>query len=231
MDAEWLLDLIFPAACAACGTHLLRGTLCAPCRMAIAPHRTAFCGGCGAALPGMRRICHPRVPYILGAAGEYANPALRALIHALKFGGVKHAAGPLADILAHYCAMLPVDLRGFTVIPVPISKERLRERGFNQSSLIARRFAGFFGMPLEERLLVRIAHRTAQSEIDDRAERRRNISGCYAVRRESPWKRGVGKVILIDDVTTSGATFTEAARELQGAGAGKILALALAKAI
>jgi len=230
MDAGFFMDLIFPAECLACGAKLARGTVCEKCRIGIAPHRTAFCGACGAPLPGFRNICHPRTPYVMGASGDYWNETLRVLIHALKFGGIKGAAAPLADILAHYFARLPIDHRGFAVVPVPISKERMRERGFNQSALIAERFARFFGMAYDKDLLVRIAHRGPQSDIEDRDERRRNIRGCYAVRPRAE-SRGAGKMILIDDVTTSGATFAEAATALRSAGARKIFALAVAKAV
>ncbi|MDR3582169.1 MAG: double zinc ribbon domain-containing protein [Candidatus Pacebacteria bacterium] len=226
------MNILFPAECLACGAPLARGTLCGTCRMCIAPHRTAFCGTCAAPLPGLRSICHPHAPHLLGAAGDYRNAALRTLIHALKFGRMRCAAEPLADVLIHYCARLPMDLRGFSVVPVPISRERMRERGFNQSALIAERFARFFGAPLRTKLLSRTVHRTAQSDIPDRDERRENIRDCYAAKEFA----GSGicaagrNIILIDDVTTSGATFADAVRALRSAGARKIFALAVAKA-
>ncbi len=233
MDAGFFIDLLFPAACAACGARIARGALCGECRMAIVPHRTAFCGTCAAALPGMRSACHPRAPYVLGAAGNYRNPVLRTLIHALKFGRVKAAAGTLGDVIAHYAARLPIDLKGFSVIPVPIAKERRRERGFNQAELIAARVAEFFGLPIERDVLVRTAHRGPQSDIEDPAERRLNVRNCYAVlpRPGERTARAPGKVVLIDDVTTSGATFTESATALRAAGTRKILALAAAKSV
>jgi ComF family protein len=232
MNASFILDILFPAECLACGAPLPSGTLCDPCRMSIAPHRSAFCGMCTAPIPGLRSICHPQAPYLLGAAGNYRNVALRTLIHALKFGRMKSAAEPLADVLIHYCARLPMDLHGFSVVPVPISRERMRERGFNQSALIAARFARFFGLPLKIKILSRTVHRPAQSDIADRDERHQNIHGCYAAK---PFE-GTGicaanrNIILIDDVTTSGATFADAVRALRAAGARKILALAVAKA-
>lgn len=201
--------------------------------MDVIPHRTAFCGTCAAPLPGMRSICHPRALYVLGAAGDYGNPILRALIHALKFERMKAAAGTLGDILAHYCARLPVDLKGFSVVPVPISKERRRERGFNQTELIAARVAGFFGLPLERNALIRVIHRDPQSDIEDPAARYRNVQGCYAtvLRPGERTGRAPGKILLIDDVTTSGATFREASATLRAAGTRKILALAAAKSM
>ena len=232
-DAGFLMDLFFPAECLACGARLARGTVCDKCRIGIAPHRTAFCGTCAAPLPGLRNICHPDTPYVMGASGDYRNETLRTLIHALKFGRIRGAAAPLADILAHYFAKLPIDHSDFIVMPVPISKERMRERGFNQSALIAERFARFFGMPHEKDILIRTVHRGPQSELSDRTERHENVHGCYAVRARTKHHPGTEwrKVILIDDVTTSGATFAEAAGALRAAGVRKIFALAIAKAL
>lgn len=238
MDAlGFIMDILFPAECVACGAHLPRGTLCRNCRAGIASHAALFCGSCAAPLHGCRMLCHPRAPFLMGAAGDYADPVLRTLVRALKFGRLRNAADPLADLLIYYCARLPVELRGFTVVPVPISRERMRERGFNQSALIAERFARFFGLPLSKDALVRTGHRTPQSEIADHAERRRNIRECFAVNAHGKNKKGASmfmhdhaRVILIDDVTTSGATFTEAAHTLRAWGTRKILALAVAKA-
>ncbi len=233
MDAAaFLIDILFPPECIACGARLTHGSLCAACRIGIAPHRTAFCGGCGAPLPGLRSICHPHAPFLLGAAGRYGNPALRALVYGLKFGKIRGAAEPLGDILAHYCARLPMDLRGMWVVPVPISRARMRERGFNQSALIAERFARFFGMPVADDILVRHTDRPPQSEIADHDARRANVHGCYAMKKDpdDPNTAVPRKVILIDDVTTSGATFFEAASVLRRAGVKKIFALAVAKA-
>jgi ComF family protein len=232
MNAAFVLNLLFPAECLVCGAPLARGTLCNACRISITPHRTAFCGTCSAPIPGLRSICHPQAPYLLGAAGNYHDVALRTLIYALKFERMKSAAEPLADVLIHYCARLPMDLQGFSVVPVPISKERMRERGFNQSALIAARFAQFFGLPLKTKIVTRTVHRPAQSDIADRDERHQNIQNCYIAK---PFA-GTGicaknkNIILIDDVTTSGATFTDAVRALRAAGARKIFALAVAKA-
>jgi len=228
MNGGFFMNILFPAECIVCGARLETGTLCNACRRRIVPFRAAFCGTCAAPLPGFRNICHPRTPYLLGAAGNYGDKALRTLIYALKFGRMKSAAEPLADILIHYFAQLPFDTRGCSVIPMPISKERMRERGFNQAALIAERFAHLFGMPFEKNILTRTKHRTAQSDIIDRNERHENIKGCYEAK---PIKNAFGKILLIDDVTTSGATFTEAALALRAAGAKKILALAVAKAL
>ena len=111
---------------------------------------------------------------------------------------------------------------------MPLSEERRRERGFNQSELIAGIFARHVGVPFETRTLVRTKHARPQSEIRGRDLRLENVRGAFLVPDEEA-VRG-GSFILVDDVTTSGATFLEAARALKRAGARTVIALAVAEA-
>jgi ComF family protein len=238
MNLDFLGDIFFPPACAVCGDAVPRGVVCAPCRQSITLFDSLFCGTCSARLPEQKKICHKDALYMLGAAGAYDDEALRELIHALKFRGMTAAAEPLADVLIAYATDLGLDLNGFAVVPVPLSKKRARMRGFNQAALIARPFARAMALPVEEHLLTRIAHRKRQSDTEDIFERRENVRGVFALQASAGVGVGVGadadgygkNVILIDDVTTSGTTFAEAAAVLKAGGAKKILALAVAKA-
>lgn len=179
--------------------------------------------------PGRGPACHPAFPHLLGAAGNYENPALGALIRALKFRGVKSAAEPLADILATYMLPFAAGFKNYLVVPIPLSRKRLCLRGFNQSEFLAKRFAERFALPLETGHLVRVKHAKPQSETKSAAERRKNIRGCFAVTAGTEIFRGKN-IILVDDVSTSGATFLEAAQALRSAGAANLCALAAAKA-
>jgi ComF family protein len=237
MNFNFIGDIFFPPVCVACGDSIARGVLCATCRQGIVGFDTQFCGTCAARLPDQKKICHKDAPFVLGAAAPYDDDVLRALIHALKFQGIAAAAEPLAEILAAYVARLGLkfgdsgsgDSSGaWTITPVPLSPQRARARGFNQSALIAQSFARALGAPYDEHLLSRIAHRKPQSDTEDIFERRENIKGCFALAPGADVQNK--KIVLVDDVTTSGTTFTEAARVLKAAGAKKILALAVAKA-
>lgn len=251
MNFNFIGDIFFPPACIACGDSIASGTLCATCRHGIATFDTLFCGTCAARLPDQKKICHKSAPFVLGAAAPYDDDTIRALIHALKFRGIGAAALPLAEILAAYVARLGLTraLGGgdsghadssarhdgaWIVVPIPLSRERARARGFNQAALIAQPFAHAIGAPYDDRLLARVEHRKPQSDTEDIFERRENIKGCFALATNA--KTGAAanvrdkKIILVDDVTTSGTTFTEAACVLKSAGAKKILALAVAKA-
>ncbi|MGD1003744.1 MAG: ComF family protein [Minisyncoccia bacterium] len=234
MNFNFIGDIFFPPACVGCGDSIAHGVLCAPCRQGIVGFDTLFCGTCAARLPDQKKICHKDAPFVLGAAAPYDDDALRALIHALKFQGIGAAAEPLAEILASYVARLGLDLDGgdssgaWTVTPVPLSRERARARGFNQSALIAQPLARALGAPFDEHILARIAHRKPQSDTEDIFERRENIKGCFTFAPSADVHNK--KIVLVDDVVTSGTTFTEAARILKAGGAKKVLALAVAKA-
>jgi ComF family protein len=228
MNINFFGDVFFPPACVACGDSIPAGVMCDACRASIDGFDTLFCGTCAARLPDQKKICHKDAPYLLGAAAAYDDEPLRALIHALKFQGVAAAAEPLAQILAGYATRLRLDLAQYIVTPIPLSAKRARARGFNQSTLIARPFAAALGIPFEEHLLARIQHRKPQSDTEDIFERRENIKGCFAL---APGADVADKkIVLIDDVTTSGTTLTEAAHVLKNGGAKKIIALACAKA-
>jgi ComF family protein len=224
-----LLDLIFPPRCVHCHVHLGHGqALCADCRRRVVLHRVFFCGKCRARRYSARGLCHRNFPFTLAAAGEYEDPIIQALIRSLKFHFVRDAAAPLGAILAAYAKRLKIPGAYDFILPVPLSRRRLRERGFNQSELIARVFARETGMPMDAEVLRRPRHAPPQSGIRGDVQRRANIAGSFEVARPEA-VRG-RNVILLDDVVTSGATMLTAALVLRAAGAKDILALAAAKA-
>ncbi|HUZ93049.1 MAG TPA: double zinc ribbon domain-containing protein [Candidatus Paceibacterota bacterium] len=222
-----ILDLLFPPRCVQCGAYADGRALCTRCAKSIRIHHSLFCGSCRARLPEGLKICHKSFPYILGAAADYDAPAIRSLIHALKFRSMQNAAVPLAEFLICYAATIPLPADALAV-PVPLSVRRRRERGFNQAELIGGIFAGRFRMPFDPAALVRTKHAKPQSETKTLAERCENVKNCFAVPDAA--RVADRNIILIDDVTTSGTTFLEAASALKSAGAKKIIALAAAKA-
>lgn len=223
------LDLIFPPRCVHCRAYLGHGqALCAGCRRWAVLHRTFFCGKCRVRRYSTRAICHPAFPFLLGAAGEYEDPVIKRLIRSLKFHFVRDAAKPLAGMLAAYSARLKIHRCYDLILPIPLSRRRRRERGFNQSELMAREFSVKIGLPVDILTLRRTRHAPPQSGLHGDLKRRTNIAGSFEVVFPSA-VRG-RKVILLDDVVTSGATMLEAANVLRAAGARDILALAAAKA-
>ncbi len=184
------------------------------------------CAHCLADIPATQALCAPCIATI-DIHHSLGNPTVQSAIKALKFKGVRRASGHLGDLLAEYTKPI-ASFSNAVVVPVPLSAKRLRERGFNQAELIAARFANHFDLPVANGILTRTKHALPQSVLDSYKGRWENIKGAFAVPDPEAVK---GKqILLIDDVTTSGATLFEAASILKAAVAKKIIALAIAKA-
>ncbi len=223
---EFLLDLFFPPRCLNCAAYLAQGVLCETCRARIILHETLFCGNCGARLAEGRRTCHAGHPYLLAAAADYAEPAVQALVRGLKFQGVRAAAGPLGDLLGRYAQELGLSPAPETlVVPVPLSARRMRERGYNQATLLARELANRFSLEFAD-ALTRVRHSPPQSGLASHAERARNVADAF---HSYPGVHGRA-IWLVDDVATSGSTLFHAAKALKAAGARSITAFVAAKA-
>lgn len=229
MRIDGLLDLIFPSVCVRCRTYTDRhAAVCPSCLTEVKLLSSLFCGKCRARNPSAHRICHRAFPYLLGAATDYGNETVRELIHALKFQSIRSAAEPLGMLLQDYAKSLPLSLRAYTVLPIPLSARRERLRSYNQSLLVGEVLARALHLPLDAEALVRVKHTGPQSDLPDLDARRKNVQGAFAVRDAN---RIRGKpILLLDDVTTSGATLYEAATTLKASGARTILALTVAKA-
>ena len=216
--ADALLNLLYPdrVRCLCCDRALgedEQDGLCPDCvrtleRLELRQHQREQ--------QGEREPLPPGVSYV-HAAYPYTGQA-RSLILKLKFERQRAAAVPLA------CAMttLPAGDEEL-LVPVPTTKRRLRERGFNQAQVLCALVAGDWGMPMEE-ALVREDDRAAQSSLGGQS-RRENLEGCM---RALPSVAG-RRVLLVDDVYTTGATAGEAARALLAAGALSVGVIAAAR--
>lgn len=223
-----ILDIFFPSLCIKCGKGINgRETICLPCFENIPVNKSFFCGSCGARLPYGKKVCHFDFPYILGAATTYKNETARDLVRELKFGFIRNTANPLAKLLIAYVENMGFAENDWIVVPVPLGAKRLRKRGFNQAALIAEIFAGRFSLAVEKEGFIRRKETMPQSEMKNFESRLKNTKGCFEVTAR---KNFSGRnIILIDDVSTSGATFFEAANSLKKSGAKKIIALAAVK--
>jgi ComF family protein len=150
---------------------------------------------------------------------------VRECLHALKYSGRRRIASTLGRLASR--AVLSGDLhRASAVIPVPLSRRRRRERGFNQAELVARAVARETGIRLVTRALAKTSERPPQAGLSA-AARRRNAAGAYRARLPRTL-RGEA-VLLVDDVMTTGATAEAAARALLRGGAGAVDVLTLAR--
>lgn len=220
MPLGLLLDLIVPTACAACG--LPGACVCAGCLAALVRLEPPWCEGCGAAVPIPVARCPGCRGRIEGArqAVAYAGPA-PALVAGLKDGRRRPLASVLATVMA---AAIPPPPRGVILVPVPVGPRRLRERGFNQSLLIARALSRLWGRPVAEALA-----RTREGE-DQRGARAtaraRQVRGAFAIR---PGAAVPISAWLIDDVHTTGSTLADCARALRAAGSRSVGAACFAR--
>jgi ComF family protein len=217
--AVWrpLLAFVFPDGCLSCSTPLSTGErhLCETCRSSIRSELRS-------AHPPRRLSRHDRPRTALYAL-EFCGP-VAALIRALKFDGRRSAATELA--LMALPALLPI-LRAHpdAIVPVPLSGLRRRERGFNQSELIARALAEVLGLPVMQPLR-RTRHTPPQAGLS-RRQRLTNPAGAF---RASASECADRRLLLLDDVVTTGATLSAAARALLEAGASDVLCFAVAGA-
>lgn len=239
MTSRWqvALDWVFPPSCPGCD----------------APHRRGFCAACGRRIPVLSGPICPRcgVPFISPAAVshecgrclDHPPPFRRAracatystapedwgplehVLHRYKYGRDLGMAAVLAHVIADRCPLHPGDYD--VVIPVPLHIERLRWRGFNQALLLAGEWARRHVLRVDPFAVERVRATPPQVRLNA-AARRRNVAGAFRVtdRRLVAGRR----ILVVDDVYTSGATTAECARALRRAGGAVVDVLVLAHA-
>ena len=221
------LDFFFPRWCVGCGGE--GSFLCTSCRQSLPRIVPPLCPRCGRPHPGGRLCpgCAEWSASIDGIRSPFRfEGAVRQAVHKLKYDNLRALAGPLGELLSRYWSDHPVP--GKVLVPVPLHKARLRERGYNQSCLLARELGRMVGLPVVADCLVRERQSSPQARTFTVDERRSNVRGAFACRDN----RLRGKqVLLIDDVATSGATLDACAVALQQSGAASVWALALAREV
>lgn len=217
------------------------------CLLCLASHRDplGICPPCQADLPWLRRGCercglplpNPTDAHICAAcAGSAAPPfdrceglfhyefPIRELISAFKFQGQLWHARPLGGMLAERVAQWDAGRRPDLILPTPLHPRRLRERGFNQAQELARVVSRRLGSPMNPRALIKVRATAAQSQLSKR-EREDNLRNAFKVMAQLDGCR----ILLIDDIVTTGQTATEISRALRDAGAGRIEVLCIAR--
>lgn len=180
-----------------------------------------LCEGCRRRAP---RFDRARACALYDVGSDFGSPLATAL-HRYKYKPDPALAPVLADFLASRC---PYRADYDVLVPVPLHLERLRWRGFNQAALLARRLARQWALPLDPFGLTRTRATPPQVGLDE-TERRRNVAGAFAVPRPERVRRR--RILLIDDVYTTGATVNECARVLKRAGARRVDVLVLARVL
>lgn len=222
-------DLLFPPKCIGC--MQVGAIFCARCAQQVMAIPTSVCSRCGRMQPQAVTLCslcqqeaEPSLT-LTRAAAIYDEP-LRAAIHALKYEGRAELAEPLSRYLVAIFQLPPWSELPHTIdacVPVPLHAQRLAERGYNQSALLTTRFAQRMDLSVEENYLTRTRETVSQVTLSA-DERHTNVAGAFTATPEVAGKR----LLVIDDVTTTGATLTACANALKMAGATQIYGMALA---
>lgn len=216
-----VLDVLLPPTCAACGAQ--GWPLCSACTAEVGVVTPPWCERCGRPWEEPLRSCRDCPPPAIDvsrAPFRYEGPVARA-VRGMKFSGWhalgSHFAGAMAEVA---CDLRPVD----AVTWVPLSRRRLRRRGFDQAEVLARAVGQRLDLPVV-RFLVRTRDTQAQARKGG-AERRRALDGAFAVSGDPP-----PRVILVDDVLTTGATASVCAVVLRRAGAKRVALLTAARSL
>lgn len=237
-----LLNFVFPLRCAGCGLLVpppFSRRLCPACLDSLQPITPPFCHACGVPVGGvsvafascLRCAKDPphfgkaRALFCYQSSAESRIDILSSVIRRHKYGPNQTLGAVLAELLRED---LPVDPEYDVVIPVPLHPYRLLRRGFNQSALLAATVSRRLGCRLDVTTLIRVIatlHQTAQ----DLKSRQENVHRAFAVRY--PQRIADLKVLLIDDVLTTGATANECAAVLRAAGARAVDVLTIARAL
>jgi ComF family protein len=230
----WIKEAIFPSLCVVCkrktfGLPKENQWLCLGCTIEIKSLWRTICSICikDVNFSEKRTCAHP--PAFIRSISfifSYQNRSVRALIHSLKYRFItdimsvfsKHLKQERLNLLR-----IPTDI----IIPLPLHKRKLRERGFNQSELLAKDIANLINKPALNNVLIKYRNTPAQMKIKKPDERSKNVHGVFKVKDGHFIKNK--SVLLVDDVVTTGATLEEAAKTLVEAGVKNVYAFVLAR--
>ena len=220
------VEFFFPAHCVGCGREGV--FLCTSCRRLLLPLLPPMCEKCSGSLSWEGRCpnCQRWQLQIDGIRSAFRfEGVLREAILQLKYRHTKALAPTLGQLLAEHLSAKPVPVD--VIVPVPLHWRRFRERGYNQSALLARELGGLIDKPVVETTLERVRPTTAQTKATAEL-RRNNVMGAFACRDQ---RLRLKHILLIDDVATTGATLDSCALALKQSGVASTWGLTLAREI
>lgn len=233
-----IIDLAYPENCLICKNKITPRVstdrfVCAACWANIRINHPPFCHKCGRSLTrqeSVKNLCVKCVKYPLAFDRAFSPCAyegvIRELIHMFKYNSKDYLGPLLSGIMNDFIKEYNLPMRIFdAILPIPLHKTRQREREFNQSFILSQYISREFNIPVTEKLLLRTRNTRTQTELKD-TDRFQNICESFAIDGRGHLK---GKnLLLVDDVFTTGATCSEAARTLKQAGANIVYCITLA---
>jgi len=222
-----VVGFLFPERCVGCGKEGV--FICRFCRQSLPQITGPACPKCGRPQTD-GKLCS-------GCAGWQAkidgirspfrfDGAIRQAIYELKYHNLRAIATPLAELMQQYLITNPIPAE--ILVPVPLHRKRLRERGYNQSGLLTRELSKLINLPTIDDCLIRQRHAPPQARTSNVEERRSNIADAFACLDRRLRDK---QVLLIDDVATSGATLDACAEAIKTAGASSVWGLVMAREI
>ena len=222
-----VVDFFFPRYCVGCKRE--GAFLCNSCYQKLPRILPPFCQKCGKPETSGKLCptCWGRQSEIDGIRSPFRfDGVMRRAIHEFKYHNLKAISGYLAELLAVYLKANP--MAGEVLIPVPLHPRRLRQRGYNQSSLLAQELGKLTAMPVAENSLLRSRDSLPQAKTATVEDRRRNVSNAFVCKDQRLSEK---HILLIDDVCTSGATLEACAAALKSSGVISVWGLTLAREI
>ena len=221
------LNLLFPQRCIGCGKE--GDFICHSCRSSLSWIMPPLCPRCGRPQPS-GTLCPSCVSWqaeIDGIRSPFRfEGVMRQAVYQLKYKNLRALVVPLAQLLNDYLIRTPVP--GDVLVPVPLHRKRLRERGYNQSVLLALELGRLANVPVVDDCLIRQRPAPPQARTSNVEERQSNVAGAFTCCNQKLEDR---QVLLIDDVSTSGATLDACAAALKAAGVTSVWGLTLAREI
>lgn len=218
-------DIFSPYFCAGCFQFINYGYLCGKCLSDNEFSLGIFCIECGKRRPfneELSKTCCSTMLKSLISFVNYENEVIAKLIKLGKFGGYFEVFNFFGNLIAKELRAIKKNLEGFYLVPIPLFKKDELKRGFNQSKILAESIKNNLGIEISE-CLVKTKSNKPQRVLAEK-EREKNIKGVFEIKIQPP-----KKIILIDDVKTTGATLLEAVKVLKENGAKTIVGLTIAK--
>lgn len=224
---NFTLDILLPQTCMCCGREGY--VICPSCRSRLPQVKPPLCLRCGLPLAGgnSSHDCHSQNFVINGIRSVYTfEGILRQAIHAFKYNNLRTLSRPLSLSMAEY---LNTGAIAFEVlVPVPLHASRLKQRGYNQSLLLAKEVGRLCGVAVETQWLQRRINTPPQVKTRNTRERYQNMQGAFTCHAADLTGQ---KILLIDDVATTGATLNACAVALRQAHADSVWGLTLAREV
>lgn len=222
------LDMLYPRHCPLCQKILAQPgrILCEACETRVSPVQGALCFKCGRPVQADQEYCvmcrkHPG-SFAEGRGIFPYDKIWKASLMGYKYGGCREYGDFYGKCLWLYGRKEIQRWKPDTLVPVPLHKSKLRMRGFDQAAYLAERLSSFCGIPVRNGLVIKIRKTKAQKKLDA-AERRRNLKGAFQLKDSPKGKR----ILIIDDVYTTGSTVDAVASCLRNGGAEEIFFLTL----